>query len=250
MQVYVWRLLATGTIEEKMYQRQLFKTQVASETMCGGHGVQESRFSRDELRELFAYDESRRCDTLALLLQSHPEHALVDQAGVGWRETWLGALPDATLRAAIDGDEQLAGLLTYACDVKMLEELGSAAAGAAGGGQRVTPSGGRWRVASGGARVVEGGGDDEGSSPCPSPSESEEEKEEDDDDDDEEQEQEDEQEQEGGGAVQARGAAAQLRTIAEGANLIAGGGGPSGGSPRANSIKRRRQIVSDEDDDE
>jgi hypothetical protein len=41
-QVYVWRLLTTGTIEEKMYQRQLFKSQIASETMGGGEGVQET----------------------------------------------------------------------------------------------------------------------------------------------------------------------------------------------------------------
>ena len=43
-EVFVWRLLSTATIDEKMYQRQLFKQQVSDEVMADA-GVQESRFS-------------------------------------------------------------------------------------------------------------------------------------------------------------------------------------------------------------
>eukprot|EP00966_Prymnesium_polylepis_P260818 6024326-Prymnesium_polylepis.1 len=42
----------------QMYQRQLFKTQLADEAMEAGRGVHEGAFTRDELRALFSYDET------------------------------------------------------------------------------------------------------------------------------------------------------------------------------------------------
>ena len=269
-QVYIWRLLATGTIEEKMYQRQLFKTQVADEVMvAGAHGVQESRFSHDELRELFSYDERSRCDTLALLLQSMPDHALNPAAGrPGWTQAWLEELPDAALRGAIEGDDQLlGGGITCAVDVKLLDELGRNAAAFGQRAQRT--SGVRCGAQS----------DAESASPCPSPSDSEEGEEEGDKEEGEEEgavvgeEEGEEGEEEGGdpggardGEVaadevggsasrRARGPAVSngLQPLAEGANQIAGS--PRQSSPRRGKrqAKRHRQLLSDnetDDDDE
>ncbi|KAL1507828.1 hypothetical protein AB1Y20_007436 [Prymnesium parvum] len=122
--VYIWRLLSAGTIEEKMYQRQLFKTQLAEEVMTRDCSVKEGRFSREELAELFTYDERCCCGTLALLQQAKGAHdPLALQREEGWRNEWVASLPDETLRAALEGDEELRSLVTYAADVRVLEEL-------------------------------------------------------------------------------------------------------------------------------
>lgn len=104
--VYVYRLLSTSTIEEKIYQRQLFKGEL--QTAIGGEAVQspvdsvggtetnsvcadgagdkpefgkEGNFSAEELRDLFQYSESRiqYCETLDVLGRSRDDAERNDQ---------------------------------------------------------------------------------------------------------------------------------------------------------------------------
>merc|ERR1719188_2623842 len=54
---HVYRLITTGTIEEKILQRQMTKRGLDS------HQVVPSQFSFDELRDLFTYNEDTECET-------------------------------------------------------------------------------------------------------------------------------------------------------------------------------------------
>ncbi len=73
----VYRLLLTGTLDEKIYQRQLLKGTLADTMIRGGgvvvggkngtHDSKGPRFTKDELRELFTLDETTCCGTRDLL---------------------------------------------------------------------------------------------------------------------------------------------------------------------------------------
>ncbi|GLC51026.1 hypothetical protein PLESTB_000458000 [Pleodorina starrii] len=82
---FVYRLLTTGTIEEKVYQRQLMKADLASATVAGGSGAGSGRgagggkFTREELRQLFSLNTSTASDTRDLLPQGNV-------AGLRWIE--------------------------------------------------------------------------------------------------------------------------------------------------------------------
>jgi DNA repair and recombination protein RAD54B len=65
---YVYRLLATGTIDEKIYQRQLTKLALSKTMLAkGAAGAKPttSSFSREELRDIFSFNGSTKCDTHA-----------------------------------------------------------------------------------------------------------------------------------------------------------------------------------------
>ncbi|XP_041363307.1 DNA repair and recombination protein RAD54B-like [Gigantopelta aegis] len=64
--VYIYRLLTTGTIEEKIYQRQISKQGLSGAVM----DVKEKKdvqFSHDDLKDLFTLNEMTDCDTHSLL---------------------------------------------------------------------------------------------------------------------------------------------------------------------------------------
>jgi DNA repair and recombination protein RAD54B len=85
----VYRLVTTGTLEEKVYQRQRAKGDIAAVTICGDDSVDSAgntagssefssavknkkknkggQFSRDELRQLFSVRTETRCDTADVL---------------------------------------------------------------------------------------------------------------------------------------------------------------------------------------
>ncbi|CAI7739319.1 unnamed protein product [Closterium sp. NIES-54] len=89
--VVIYRMLATGSIEEKIFQRQLMKGDVASAVGdgtappgtgnagrggSGGGGSGSSKsgagyFTKEELHELFTLEQATTCDTLDLLLRSN-----------------------------------------------------------------------------------------------------------------------------------------------------------------------------------
>lgn len=89
--VFVYRLLCTGTIEEKIFQRQLFKGELQcavedkqeihapevshTSPQPGKHlDVKEGNFSVEELRDLFQYDGNLKyCDTLDVLERSQAD---------------------------------------------------------------------------------------------------------------------------------------------------------------------------------
>jgi len=63
--VSIYRLISTGTIEEKMFQRQIFKTDTADMVMTteGTETVQEGDFALNELKDIFSYSCDTLCDT-------------------------------------------------------------------------------------------------------------------------------------------------------------------------------------------
>ncbi|KAK9481341.1 SNF2 family N-terminal domain-containing protein [Lipomyces japonicus] len=65
--VYIYRLLTTGCIDEKIYQRQLTKQGLADSLMDGKIGAAENSFTMDELRDLFTVHPHTICHTHDLL---------------------------------------------------------------------------------------------------------------------------------------------------------------------------------------
>lgn len=59
---FVYRFIATGTIEEKIFQRQSHKQSLSSCVVDEAQDV-ERHFSLGNLRELFKYNGSTVCDT-------------------------------------------------------------------------------------------------------------------------------------------------------------------------------------------
>lgn len=59
---FVYRFIATGTIEEKIFQRQTMKQQLSSAVVDENVDV-ERVFSADILRKLFLYNSNTKCDT-------------------------------------------------------------------------------------------------------------------------------------------------------------------------------------------
>ncbi|KAF9395289.1 helicase [Podila verticillata] len=65
--VFIYRLLSSGTIEEKMYQRQLTKIGLSDALMDGKSDEKLNKFSMAELRDLFTFHEDEPCLTHTLL---------------------------------------------------------------------------------------------------------------------------------------------------------------------------------------
>ncbi|VEU19404.1 DEKNAAC100523 [Brettanomyces naardenensis] len=61
---FIYRFISTGTIEEKIYQRQSAKLQLSSCVVDSNDEV-ERLFSRDDLRQLFQYNTNTVCETHA-----------------------------------------------------------------------------------------------------------------------------------------------------------------------------------------
>jgi hypothetical protein len=118
--VTIYRLLAAGTIEEKVFQRQLLKRREAKAAGVAGEGEKaETRgtFSRDELAELVKYSAAEPPATLA---------------AVGWTDA-RAETSDFLLKAAVaDRSDAVAAVAQLAGDggraraVKAAEEAAAA----------------------------------------------------------------------------------------------------------------------------
>ncbi|XP_067934521.1 DNA repair and recombination protein RAD54B-like [Watersipora subatra] len=64
--VYIYRLLTTGTIEEKIYQRQVSK-QTLGNSVIDSFKEAEVKFSQSELKDLFTFQPHTACDTHQML---------------------------------------------------------------------------------------------------------------------------------------------------------------------------------------
>ena len=96
--VTIYRLLAAGTVEEKVFQRQLLKLREAAAAGYGGECIggdggktDVGRFTRDELSELVRFSSPAKPATLT---------------AVGWQDS-RDAVEDPLLRAAIDDDNSM-----------------------------------------------------------------------------------------------------------------------------------------------
>ena len=114
---YLYRFLATGSIVEKVFQRQLLKHREAAAAGYGGDSVgadggktDVGRFTRDELSELVRFSSPAEPATLT---------------AVGWRDS-KDEVEDPLLRAAIDDDDS-----TVTAVVRLADDGGRAKAIAA-----------------------------------------------------------------------------------------------------------------------
>ena len=117
-EVRIWRMVTTGSIEEKMLQRQLFKRDMAQQVL---HGKSDHQFANKDLKRLFQLDQRTRCATLGLLLHSAGRAA--DAAKLTEAEAWLPLLPDPLLHSCVQQEAGLLAAVSYACDVKVLYSL-------------------------------------------------------------------------------------------------------------------------------
>lgn len=113
--VTIYRLLSTGTLEEKIFQRQILKGDVAdamgyAANAASGNANAAARgpnsFSKEELRDLFRYAPTTRCDTVDVLRRKGEGHARGETREVP--EHWRacageaeGGLADAPLADAM-----------------------------------------------------------------------------------------------------------------------------------------------------
>lgn len=68
--VFVYRLITCGTIEEKIYSRQIFKDSIIKQT-TGKHSDPTRYFTRSQLRELFILNDPLRSETQEKLAEMH-----------------------------------------------------------------------------------------------------------------------------------------------------------------------------------
>lgn len=158
LRVNIYRLISTGTIEEKILQRQLFKGELQSVMdagdedgggrssgdggkVGGGDGGRHN-FSVEELRELFRYNgDDTACDTLSVLESGRGGNAAVLSAPLlSYRESG-GEPPNALLRAVKEATGDTLSYLFYSESGRCTSRPRPAAigevvvAGGAGGGE-------------------------------------------------------------------------------------------------------------------
>ncbi|KAL4434006.1 hypothetical protein ABPG75_000447 [Micractinium tetrahymenae] len=123
---FVYRLLTAGTVDEKMYQRQLKKNDIAASMMggaAGGGGAKGAKqaggkFSKEELAQLFTLRVDTRCDTAQILREAAGKARAAAAAAGG------GATAAARLKQQRQRRQQLV-------DDEEEEEEGGAAGGKA-----------------------------------------------------------------------------------------------------------------------
>lgn len=64
-ETYIYRLFSTGTLEEKVFQRQTFKSDLAEQLVAAAEDVTDiTEFAVKELKKIFVYNKDTVCDTL------------------------------------------------------------------------------------------------------------------------------------------------------------------------------------------
>lgn len=65
--VFIYRLVLSGTIEEKILQRQLTKTSLSQSIIDESESDLVNQFSQTDLKDLFSFQEGEKCQTRELL---------------------------------------------------------------------------------------------------------------------------------------------------------------------------------------
>jgi len=64
-ETYIYRLFSTGTLEEKIFQRQTFKSDLAEQLVAAEEDMTDmTEFAVKELKKIFIYNKNTDCDTL------------------------------------------------------------------------------------------------------------------------------------------------------------------------------------------
>eukprot|EP00483_Globobulimina_turgida_P007633 UN07648 len=64
-ETYIYRLFSTGTLEEKIFQRQTFKSDLAEQLVAAEEDMTDmTEFAVKELKKIFVYNKNTDCDTL------------------------------------------------------------------------------------------------------------------------------------------------------------------------------------------
>ena len=113
--VSIYRFLSTGTIEERMFQRQELKGSLArtlgfksTSNASGGSKMGSSSFTQAELRDLFSYVKGTRCDTADRILAMSGE----DIPREHWQNNAAKTTSDALLSSAVEDE-----LITFVCQL-------------------------------------------------------------------------------------------------------------------------------------
>ena len=149
----MYRLLSTGSIEERMYQRQMKKGELHNTVLEDAqHDVR--NFSRDDLKRLFVLAPERvRCETFDTLAKG---------AGSGrrWADyTGPAGIQDACLRAAASGEGGAAAAVAAARTISFVHEEQEEAEEAEATGAGGVASAASASSAAGAAPVEDGGGE-------------------------------------------------------------------------------------------
>lgn len=107
----IYRLLTTGTMDEKIYQRQLRKGELAdamgggaAAAAAGGSGAGVPKFTRQELQQIFTLDTETACETAELLRASAGR---ADGSGRGPWVNEVGTVGDAALLEAASSTDAI-----------------------------------------------------------------------------------------------------------------------------------------------
>jgi len=113
--VSIYRFLSTGTIEERMFQRQELKGSLArtlgfksTSNASGGSKTGSSSFTQAELRDLFSYVKSTRCDTADRILAMSGD----DIPREHWQNNAAETTSDALLSSAVEDD-----IISFVCQL-------------------------------------------------------------------------------------------------------------------------------------
>ena len=82
-EVVVFRLIAAGTVEEKMYEKQVHKDGIRRVVMTKAGNATKRYFDRNELRKLFRLSDEGKCDVLELLGQNNQDDLLSVESLMG-----------------------------------------------------------------------------------------------------------------------------------------------------------------------
>ena len=113
--VSIYRFLSTGTIEERMFQRQELKGSLArtlgfksTSNASGGSKTGSSSFTQAELRDLFSYVKGTRCDTADRILAMSGD----DIPREHWQNNAAETTSDALLSSAVEDD-----IISFVCQL-------------------------------------------------------------------------------------------------------------------------------------